>query len=104
MSWPDLWFLPRALLYARGPRVSADARSSLHPRFGEGLDVDDQPGRVRAAGMMRCVLMRTICRDLIKSEAGARCVDHRRHCERSEAIQGYACRPGLLRCTRNDAE
>ncbi|GLH82325.1 hypothetical protein SSBR45G_72340 [Bradyrhizobium sp. SSBR45G] len=36
MSWPDLWFLPRALPSARGPRVSADARPSLHPRFCEG--------------------------------------------------------------------
>ncbi|WP_316178707.1 MULTISPECIES: hypothetical protein [unclassified Bradyrhizobium] len=36
MSWPYLWFLPRAFSIARGPRVSADARSSLHPLMEEG--------------------------------------------------------------------
>ncbi len=32
----SLWFLPRALLHARGPRVSADTRPSLRPLFKEG--------------------------------------------------------------------
>jgi hypothetical protein len=27
----SLWFLPRAFLFARGPRVSVDTRPSLHP-------------------------------------------------------------------------
>lgn len=59
MSWPILWFLPRALLSTRGPRVSADARPSLHPRLARG-DADDQPGHDGVAGMMRCVLMQML--------------------------------------------
>ncbi len=102
MSWPILWFLPRALLSARGPRVSADARPSLHPRLPRG-GADDQPGHDGAAGAERCVRMRL--EQSIKARgAPSSCVKHRRHCERSEAIQGCVRDSGLLRFARNDAE
>ncbi len=41
----SLWFLPRALLHARGPRVSVDARPSLLPLLSRGANADAKPGR-----------------------------------------------------------
>jgi hypothetical protein len=101
MSWPYLWFLPRALLHARGPRVSADARPSLHPPCCEGF-VEDHPGHGRAAGAMRCVLMQVAdsndgrqrdARLLRQTPASLRAKQSR--------AQG---RSGLLRFARNDGD
>jgi len=69
----------------------------------EGSGPDDHPGHSRAAGVMRCVLMRVALRSSDGSEARC-CAKHHRHCERSEAIQGRARDSGLLRFARNDVE
>jgi hypothetical protein len=56
----NLWFLPRAFFYARGPWVSVDTRSSLRPLDCEGL-VSAKLGRHRrcetAPACARCSMV-----------------------------------------------